>query len=101
MPIARELYAGIVLDRTSGRYVMMVSTEGGVEIEKVAAETPELIVKEWIDPGLGLQLYQTRRLAYALQLEGAQVKQGARCLRALWQAFEATTALSLRSTRWW
>jgi len=89
MPIARELYAGIVLDRTSGRYVMMVSTEGGVEIEKVAAETPELIVKEWIDPGLGLQPYQTRRLAYALQLEGAQVKQGARCLRALWQAFEA------------
>ncbi len=89
MPIARELYAGIVLDRTSGRYVMMVSTEGGVEIEKVAAETPELIVKEWIDPGLGLQPYQTRRLAYALQLEGAQVTQGARCLRALWQAFEA------------
>ncbi|UCH62972.1 MAG: ADP-forming succinate--CoA ligase subunit beta [Fidelibacterota bacterium] len=89
MPIARELYAGIVLDRTSGRYVMMVSTEGGVEIEKVAAETPELIVKEWIDPGLGLQPYQTRKLAYALQFEGAQVKQGVRCLQALWQAFEA------------
>ncbi len=89
VPIARELYAGIVLDRTSGRYAMMVSTEGGVEIEKVAAETPELIVKEWIDPGLGLQPYQTRKLAYALRLEGDQVKQGARCLRALWQAFEA------------
>ncbi len=89
MPIVRELYAGIVLDRTSGRYVMMVSTEGGVEIEKVAAETPDLIVKEWIDPGLGLQPYQARQLAYALQLEGNQVKQGVKCLQNLWEAFEA------------
>ncbi|UCH09504.1 MAG: ADP-forming succinate--CoA ligase subunit beta [Fidelibacterota bacterium] len=88
-PIARELYAGIVLDRTNGKYVLMVSTEGGVEIEKVAAETPELIVKEWIEPGLGLQPYQTRKLAYALKLEGEQVKQGIKCLQALWRAFEA------------
>ncbi|UCD39162.1 MAG: ADP-forming succinate--CoA ligase subunit beta [Fidelibacterota bacterium] len=88
-PIARELYAGIVLDRTTGRYVVMVSTEGGVEIEKVAAETPELIIKEWIEPGFGLLPYQARKLAYALQLEGDQVKQGIKCLRALWRAFEA------------
>lgn len=88
-PIARELYAGIVLDRSCGRFVMMVSTEGGVEIEKVAAQSPELIVKEWINPGIGLQAYQTRKLAYALKLEGAQVKQAAKCFHALWKAFEA------------
>lgn len=88
-PISRELYAGIVLDRTTGKYVMMVSTEGGVEIEKVAAGTPELIVKEWIDPGSGLQPYQARKLAYALKLEGDQVKAGIKCLQALWRAFEA------------
>ncbi len=87
--IARELYAGIVLDRATGQYAMMVSTEGGVEIEKVAAETPELIVKEWIDPGLGLRPYQLRNLAYALKLEGSQVKNGVKTLNALWKAFEA------------
>ncbi len=87
--IARELYAGIVLDRSQACYAMMVSTEGGVEIEKVAAETPEKIVKEWIDPALGLQAFQLRNLAYALELKGNQVKQGVKTLRALWQAFEA------------
>ena len=87
--ITRELYAGIVLDRATGQYAMMVSTEGGVEIEKVAAETPELIVKEWIDPALGLRPYQLRNLAYALKLEGSQVKNGVKTLNALWKAFEA------------
>jgi succinyl-CoA synthetase beta subunit len=87
--IARELYAGIVLDRSTGCYAMMVSTEGGVEIEKVAAQTPEKIVKEWIDPALGLQPFQLRNLAYALELKGDQVKQGVKTLKALWQAFEA------------
>ncbi len=87
--IARELYAGIVLDRSAGCYAMMVSTEGGVEIEKVAAETPDKIVKEWIDPALGLQPFQLRNLAYALGLKGNQVKQGVNTLKALWQAFEA------------
>lgn len=87
--IARELYAGIVLDRTNGQFVIMVSTEGGVEIEKVAAETPERIIKEWINPALGLQSYQLRNLAYALGLEGKQVKAGTRTLRSLWNAFEA------------
>ncbi len=87
--IARELYAGIVLDRATGQYAMMVSTEGGVEIEKVAAETPELIVKEWIDPALGLRPYQLRNLAYTLKLEGSQVKNGVKTLNALWKAFEA------------
>jgi succinyl-CoA synthetase beta subunit len=87
--IKRELYAGIVLDRATGMFVMMVSTEGGMEIEKVAAETPEKIVKEWIDPAIGLQAYQLRNLAYALNLEGGQVKAGIKSLNALWQAFQA------------
>ncbi|MCH7496402.1 MAG: ADP-forming succinate--CoA ligase subunit beta [Candidatus Marinimicrobia bacterium] len=88
-PIARELYAGIVLDRSSGHFVMMVSTQGGMEIEKVAAETPELIVKEWLDPSGGLQPYQARKLAYALKLDGDQVKHGTSTLQALWRAFLA------------
>ncbi len=87
--IARELYAGIVLDRSSGHFVMMVSTQGGMEIEKVAAETPELIVKEWLDPSGGLQPYQARKLAYALKLDGDQVKHGTKTLQALWRAFLA------------
>ncbi len=88
-PIARELYAGIVLDRSSGHFVMMVSTQGGMEIEKVAAETPELIVKEWLDPSGGLQPYQARKLAYALKLDGDLVKHGTKTLQALWRAFLA------------
>ena len=87
--IERELYAGIVLDRATGMFVIMVSTEGGMEIEKVASETPEKIVKEWIDPAIGLQAYQLRNLAYALKLEGGQVKAGIKTLGALWQAFQA------------
>ena len=87
--IERELYAGIVLDRATGMFVLMVSTEGGMDIEKVAAETPEKIVKEWIDPAIGLQAYQLRNLAYALKLEGAQVKAGIKTLGALWKAFQA------------
>ena len=86
--IARELYASIVLDRSAEKYVFMVSTEGGVEIEKVAAETPERIHKKWIHPEFGLTSYQARNLAYALQLEGEQVKSGIRSLTALWKAFE-------------
>jgi len=64
--IAKEFYAGIVLDRQVGMNTIMVSTEGGVEIEKVAAETPEKILKEAIDPKIGLQGYQARRLAFGL-----------------------------------
>ena len=90
--IARELYMGIVLDRQSGKFVFMVSTEGGMEIEKVAAETPEKIIKEWIEPGIGLQSFQARKLAYALGLEGIQVKQGVKFMFALWNAFSASDA---------
>ncbi len=85
--IDRELYAGIVLDRERRQYAFMVSTEGGMEIEKVAAETPEKIIKEWIDPSVGLQTYQLRNLAFGLGLKGTQVKNGIKILNALWEVF--------------
>ena len=90
--IARELYMGIVLDRQSGKFVFMVSVEGGMEIEKVASESPEKIIKEWIEPGIGLQAFQTRKLAYALGLEGIQVKQASKFMFSLWKAFSASDA---------
>lgn len=73
--IATELYLGAVIDRGSRRVVFMASTEGGVEIEKVAEETPEKILRATVDPAVGPQPYQGRELAFALGLEGAQVKQ--------------------------
>jgi succinyl-CoA synthetase, beta subunit len=73
--IAKELYLGAVVDRASRRVVFMASTEGGVEIEKVAHETPEKILKAVIDPLTGAQPYQGRELAFKLGLEGKQVKQ--------------------------
>ena len=87
--IARELYAGIVLDRSTENFVFMVSTEGGVEIEKVAAETPEKIVKVWIHPEFGLTIFQARQLAFALGLEGDQVKNGIETFMALWKTFDS------------
>ena len=72
--IEKEFYAGIVLDRASGMNVVMVSTEGGVEIEKVAEETPEKIIKEFIDPKYGFQGYQARTLAFGLGLKGEAFK---------------------------
>ena len=87
--IARELYAGIVLDRSTENFVFMVSTEGGVEIEKVAAETPEKIVKVWIHPEFGLTIFQARQLAFALGLEGDQVKNGVKTFMALWKTFDS------------
>jgi len=78
--IKRELYLGAVIDRACQRVVIMASTEGGMEIEKVAAETPEKILKTTIDPLTGLQPYQSRELAFGLGLEGDQIKQFARLL---------------------
>ena len=86
--VATELYAGIVLDRSEDRYVMMVSSEGGVEIEDVAAEAPEKIVKEWIHPEFGLTSYKARNLSYSLGLEGDPAKRVVRTLLSLWKAFE-------------
>ncbi len=90
--IDKEFYVGITLDRAQSKNVMMVSTEGGVEIEKVAAETPEKIIKEIIEPGLGMQPYQARRLAYALGFEGDRQKKAVKFLRALYNVYEKTDA---------
>jgi succinyl-CoA synthetase beta subunit len=92
MNIAKELYIGITLDRVSSRNVLMASTEGGVEIEKVAAETPEKILKEFVDPGTGLQAFQIRRLCFGLGLSGDAFKNGMKFLAALYKAYEATDA---------
>ncbi|MEX0686886.1 MAG: ADP-forming succinate--CoA ligase subunit beta [Balneolales bacterium] len=90
--IDKEFYVGVTLDRSKGQNVIMVSTQGGVEIEKVAEETPDLIVKEWVEPGLPLQPNQARRLAFALGLSGDQFKQAVKFINSLYQAFEATDA---------
>jgi succinyl-CoA synthetase beta subunit len=90
--IAKELYVGITLDRARSQNVVMSSTEGGVEIEKVAAETPELIFKEWIDPTIGFRDYQARKLAFALKLEGDAFKNGVKFLLALYKAYEEMDA---------
>jgi succinyl-CoA synthetase beta subunit len=90
MDIARELYLGVVLDRAVSQLVMMASTEGGVEIEKVATETPDKILKEWINPAVGLQPYQARKLAFGLGLEGSQVGNAVIFMLSLYRAFVET-----------
>ncbi len=86
--ISKEFYAGIVLDRQTGMNTVMVSTEGGVEIEKVADETPELIIKETIDPKIGFQAYQARRLAFGLGLDGDALKSFIPFIHKLVEAYE-------------
>ena len=92
LKIKRELYLGIVLDRSTERPVLMVSPDGGVEIEKVAEDTPDRIFKEYIHPGAGLSPYQTRKLAFALGLAGGQVAQAGKLMTAVYEAFNATDA---------
>ncbi|MGB0649518.1 MAG: ADP-forming succinate--CoA ligase subunit beta [Rhodothermales bacterium] len=86
--IAKEYYLGITLDRSRNQTVIMASTEGGVEIETVAEETPEKILKEWIDPVIGLQGFQARRLAFGLGFEGGAFKQAVKFIMALYRAYE-------------
>ncbi len=88
--IDRELYLGIVLDRAQSRLVVMASRAGGMDIEEVAATTPEKILKEVVHPGVGLQPFQARRLALGLGLEGDQIKQGVAFISALYRAYEET-----------
>ncbi len=92
LPIARELYLGMVIARATSRPVLMASTEGGVEIEVVAAERPEKILKEAVDPAVGFQSFQARKLAFGLGLEGGQVSEAVKFLAGLTRAFEATDA---------
>jgi len=87
--IARELYVGITLDRATSRNVVMASTEGGVEIEKVAAESPEKILRASVDRGLGFQAYQARALAFGLGLTGDAFRNGVRFLTALYRAYDS------------
>jgi succinyl-CoA synthetase beta subunit len=92
LTMERELYLGLVIDRSSKRPVLMVSQEGGVEIEKVAEETPDRIHKAFIDPAVGLQAFQARQLAFALGLKGDQIKQAVQLMTALYKAFIETDA---------
>jgi succinyl-CoA synthetase beta subunit len=92
LTIARELYLAVVLDRAAQRPVIMASPDGGMDIEKVAAETPERIYKEYIHPTAGLESYQARNLAFALGLEGAQIGQAVKLMHAIYEAFTATDA---------
>ncbi len=92
LPIARELYLGIVIDRAAGRPVIMASQDGGMEIEAVAEKTPERIHKEYVDPATGLIPFQARKLAFALALEGDQIGKFAKMLTSLYNAFVGTDA---------
>jgi succinyl-CoA synthetase beta subunit len=92
LPIDREFYLGITLDRSTGKNVFMASSEGGTEIEEVAAKTPEKILKETIEPGMGLQPFQARKLAFGLGLPKELIGQAAKFMIALAGAFEKMDA---------
>ena len=85
--IARELYLGILIDRATSCITIMASTEGGMDIEEVAAKTPEKILKVAIDPATGLQAFHARKIAYGLGLEGDQVKSAVKFLYGMYDAF--------------
>ena len=85
--IARELYLGMLIDRATARITVMASTEGGVEIEEVAAKTPEKILKVTIDPAVGMQPFHGRKLAFGLGLEGKQVAAAVKFITGLYRAF--------------
>ncbi|ADR20715.1 succinate--CoA ligase [ADP-forming] subunit beta [Marivirga tractuosa] len=86
----KEYYVGILLDRAKGCNVIMASTEGGVDIEDVAENTPDKIIKEWIDPRVGLQGFQARKVAFKLGLEGDAFKNMVKFIHSLYTAYDAT-----------
>ena len=90
--IAEEYYAAITLDRGKGMDVFMISSEGGVEIEKVARETPEKIIKVWIDPLLGMKSFQARKLAYGLDLSGDALKAAMKIFMQMYHAYQSIDA---------
>jgi len=92
LPIERELYLGIVLDRNTGKNTFMASADGGMEIEEVAAKTPERILKETMEPGMGLQPFQARKLAFGIGIPGPMVNAAAAAMIALAKANEAMDA---------
>jgi succinyl-CoA synthetase beta subunit len=92
LPIDRELYLGIVLDRAIGKNVFMASADGGVEIEEVAAKTPERILKEPIEPGIGLSAFQARKLAFGIGIPGSMANAAAAAMMALARATDSLDA---------
>src|SRR5205085_5287230 len=92
LPIDKEFYLGITLDRVTGRNTFMASAAGGMDIEKVAEDTPELILKETIDPAVGLRPFQARKLAFGLGLPAQLVNQAAKFMQALYAANEQLDA---------
>ncbi len=90
LPIEKELYLGIVVDRAEARPVFMASAAGGMEIEQVAAENPDAIRKEYVDPGMGLEAFQARKLAFALGLKPEQINPAVKFMTGLYEAFEKT-----------
>jgi succinyl-CoA synthetase beta subunit len=92
LPIDREFYLGIVLDRASGRLVFMASSAGGMDIEAVAAKTPEKILKETINPAVGLRAFQARKLAFGLGIPGDLIGQAVKFMQALYGAYEQMDA---------
>jgi succinyl-CoA synthetase beta subunit len=92
LAIARELYVGLLVDRSTGQPVLMASADGGMDIEEVAAKTPERIHKAFIEPGTGLLPFQAQQLAFAVGLPGDQVKKATALMLALYQAFIASDA---------
>jgi succinyl-CoA synthetase beta subunit len=87
LPIEKELYLGILVDRGEGKPVFMASAAGGMEIEQVAAQTPEKILKQYIDPGMGLEPFQARKIAFALGLKPQQINSAVQFLTSLYRAF--------------
>jgi succinyl-CoA synthetase beta subunit len=92
LPIDKEYYLGIVLDRASGRPVFMASSAGGMDIEEVAAKTPEKIMKETIDPAVGFRSFQARKLAFGLGIPGELIGQAVKFMQALYGAYEQMDA---------
>ena len=92
LPIDKEFYLGIVLDRASGRTVFMASSAGGMDIEEVAAKTPEKIMKETIDPAVGFRSFQARKLAFGLGIPGELIGQAVKFMQALYSAYEQMDA---------
>jgi succinyl-CoA synthetase beta subunit len=92
LPIDKEFYLGITLDRVTGRNTFMASSAGGMDIEKVAEETPELILKESIDPSVGLRPFQARKLAFGLGIPSDLINQAAKFMLSLYDAYEKMDA---------
>jgi len=92
LPIERELYLGILVDRDEAKPVFMASAAGGMDIEQVAAERPEAILKQYVDPGMGLEPFQARKIAFALGLKPQQINSAVQFLTGLYRAFMETDA---------